>query len=54
MAYTKLDETISRLSVKLQKIKYKAVDEMVNAILAECKDYRRALVRKAVIYYFFD
>ena len=67
MYQNKLDYTISKLSTKLSKIKYKAIEEMVELVLAECsqgsptpekraygKDYRRETVRKAVIYHYFD
>ena len=51
---TELDKTISRLSIKLAKEKYAAIKRMTEMVMAEHPGYRKDLVRKAIIYYFFD
>ena len=51
---TKLDKVIEKLSVKLQNEKYLAINKMTDIVIAECPEYSRQYIRKAVIYYFFD
>ena len=51
---TELDRTISRLATKLEKEKYTAIRKMTEMVMAECSGYCKELVRKAIIYYFFD
>lgn len=51
---TELDLTISKMGTRLSKIKYTAIKEMTEIVAETCPQYSRKLIRKAVIYYYFD
>jgi len=51
---TELDLTISEMGTQLSKIKYAAIKEMTEIVAKNCRQYSRKLIRKAIIYYYFD